>query len=405
MLWMVQGWLVYELTGSFILLGVVGLAQAAPSIVLTLFGGVLADRWDQRRLVIGSQLLQVLNLAILAGLCFLDVVQVWHIMLIIAARATVGVFETPARQAMFPHLIDRASLTSAISLNSAIHPGTRIFGPAVAGIVLYAIVSATDSPTMAAGAIFSFTALGYAIFAILVYTIHLPPIRRSRGATVLNDLIAGLRLLWRTRIFGLLIGMTYFSHFFALSVTALFPVFAKDILGVGPFGLGLMLTAMGAGSLIGALMGAVMGTPQRWRSMIVGGLVVQGALLALFALSSWYPLSLLALFLMGIGSAQFNIAAQVTLQFLVADEFRGRVMSVWELTHMGVRPLGEIQVALVATLFTAPIAVMLGGTLVVAFALLVAAPNRQLRKLRNISAESTGNLQELEGVWTPQVRE
>ena len=405
MLWMVQGWLVYELSNSKILLGVVGLAQAAPSIALTFVGGVLADRWDQRSLIIVSLFLQVLVLASLAALSFLEVVEVWHVLVAVSLRAAIGSFEAPARHAMFPHLLDRSSLTSAIALNASIHPGTRIFGPALAGLILWAVVEGTSSAKIAAGSIFALTALGLAVFALLLLRVHMPPVRRSRGATMLHEIVAGIGLLWRRRIFGLLIGTTYYSHFFALSVTALFPVFAKDILGVGPSGLGFLYTATGIGSLVGALTVAQMGGPRRWRSMIVGGLVVQGAFLALFAYSSWYPLSLFALLVMGAGSAQFNVAAQSTIQLLVTNEFRGRIMGVWELTHSGARPLGEIQVTTVATLLTPEAAVALGGALVVAFALLVVAPNRRIRELRTMSLGSSGDLVTRKSIDARQARE
>ena len=380
MMFMVQGWLVYELTGSKLLLGVVGLVQAVPATLLTLLGGVVADKVDQRRLLINLQFVHILSLGSLAALCFTDVIQVWHILVFVSVRAAAIAFDHPAQQAMFPHLVERRSLTSAVALNATVHPGTRIFGPAVAGIVLAQMVD-HSSATMAAGTVFAITAGGHAINALLLQRVHLPPVRRSRGVSVLQDTLAGVQFVWANRVFAFLIGMAYFCMFFALSVTALFPVFAKDILHTGPSGLGFLYTALGAGSLMGALLGAGLGSPQRWRRMIIGGTLLQGAFLVIFALSSWYAVSLLALVIMGIGASLFSVATQSTLQTLLANEFRGRVMALWSLTHIGLRPAGEMQFGAMAALLSAPIAVVIGGGLVMGFALLVAGPNRRVKEI------------------------
>ena len=381
MLWVVQAWLIYEITGSKLLLGALGLTQVVPATVLTLFGGVVADKVDQRRLLIAIQLLQMAFLTVLAALALTQVIQVWHILATVFATSAVGAFENPARQALFPHLIQRHAMTSAVALNSTVHPGTRVLGPAIAGVILAQVLGATSSAMLAAGAVFSLTALGYGVYALFLRRVHLPPVRRSSGGNVLHDMREGLRFIWRQRIFSFLIGMTYFTQMFAVSMSILFPVYAKDILEVGPSGLGLLYTGLGIGNLMGAVVAGSVGSRWHRGRLIVGGSAALGTFLVLFSLSGWFPLALLFLALAGIGSSLFNVAVQSTLQLLVPNEFRGRVMGIWGMTHTGIRPLGEMQFAAVATLFSAPIALGLGGGIVLAFVLLVAVPNRRLREL------------------------
>ena len=143
MLWVVQGWLVYELSGSKLQLGFLGLVQVAPAVGLTFFAGVVADKVDQRRLLLATQLVQMALLAGIATVSLLEMVETWHILAFAAARVAADSFDHPTRQAMFPHLIRRDALTSAVALNAMVHPGTRVFGPALGGILLALILGQT----------------------------------------------------------------------------------------------------------------------------------------------------------------------------------------------------------------------------------------------------------------------
>ena len=384
MLWVVEGWLIYELSGSKLLLGAHGLAQAVPATILALFGGVIADKVDQRRLLIGVQVIQMLLLTVMAALALTELVAVWHVLATGAALAIMSAFDGPARQSMFPHLVDRASMPNAVAMNAVIHPGTRIVAPPLAGVILAGMVSLTSSPQMAAGAIFIVTALGFGVYALILQRVHLPPIRRSQGRKFMGDLTDGVGFIFRNRILAVLIGMSYYNMFFALSLSILFPVFARDILDVGPSGLGLMYMAMGVGSLIGAIAAARRAAPSQQRGLLVGGSVALGGFTIVFALSTSYLLSLATLFLLGLGASVFNVAAQTNIQMLVANEFRGRVMGVWSMVHTSVRPMGEMQLGAVAAAVSAPFALAFGGVAVVAFSLLVIAPNRLVRHLSDL---------------------
>jgi MFS family permease len=381
MLWMTEGWLIYELSGSKLLLGANSLAQAVPATVLALVGGALADRLDQRRLLIMAQLIDVVILVVMAALCFFQMVKVWHVILASFLHSSLSVFEQPARQSLFTHLVDRAAMPSAIGLSAMVHPGTRVFSPVVTGFLLAWVMGATASAMLAAGTVFAITACGLAVYTLVLYFLQVPPIARARGGNLLSNTVEGMRFVWTNRIYASLIGVVYVNMLFAHSMHVLFPVVAKDVLGMGPEALGMMSTALGIGSLIGALIGARwMAARNQGRWTVVGSLVVGGSAI-LFGISEWYPVTLAVLWISGVGSSIFSIAAQSSLQLMVPDAFRGRVMAMWGMTHSSVRPVGEMQFAGVAALTTASFALVLGGLVVIAFTLLVALPNRNLRRL------------------------
>ena len=384
MLWMVEGWLIYELSGSKLLLGLNGLAQAVPATILSLFGGVLADKVDQRKLLMVIQALQAVILAGMAALALTEQIVVWHIIAGGFVLSAIGSFGDPARQSMFPHLIDRKDMPAAISMNAVIHPGTRIIAPPVGGFILAAMLGGTDSAMIAAGTLFSITAGGLLVYALVLQAVHMPPVKRSGGTKMIDDLKDGVTMMWRDRIFAVLVGLAYYNMFFGLSLSVLFPVFAKDILDVGPGGLSLLFTSMGVGSLVGALVAGSFASPEHQRWLLITGSLILGGFLILFALSPWFPLSLFLLFGLGAGGALFNVGVQQNLQMLVRNEFRGRVMGVWSMVHTSVRPLGETQFGGMAALVSAPFALMLGGGLIIANAVIVMGRSKNIRALADL---------------------
>ena len=381
MLWMTEGWLIYELSGSKVLLGINALAQVVPATILTLFGGVLADKLDQRRLLILLQILQAMVMCAMAALALSQFVEVWHIIAAAFVMSGLGAFANPARQAMFPLLVDRSSMTSAVSLNATIHPGTRVIGPVIAGFALAAVVDTTNSAMIAGGVVFSITAIGFLVYSGFLWAVNLPAIHRSRSGGLLQDITDGLKFIKTNLVFAWLIAMAYFGMLFALSLSVLFPVFAKDILGVGPSGLGFMYTAMGIGSLFGALTAStIVNILGHRKNMVLGGLIL-GASLLIFGLSTWYLAALISLVLLGIGGSFYNVGIQSAMHMLVPNEFRGRVMGLWGMTHTSIRPIGEMQFAGVAALAAAPFALVLSAGVFLFFVLFVIAPNKYLKKL------------------------
>ncbi len=388
MQWMAEGWLIYELSGSAFLLGVNGAAQFVPSTALTLFGGALADKFDQRRLLIAAQALYILALGTLAALGILGLLTAWLVIAGGFVLSAIGAFEGPARQAMFPHLAPREAMPSAVALNAAIHPSTRVFAPVVGGFVSAYALDSSGSASVAGGVVFALTAIAVAVYATMLLQVRLPPVVRARGRSVLADMRAALGYLWRERTLAFLVGTAYFNMAFGVSVSILFPVFAEDILGVGPEGLGLMWGATGVGSVTGVIIASGMTQPRQQRTLLTGGPAAMGAFMLAFALSDFYWLSLGLLFAFGSGASVLNVGVQTNMQMLVANEFRGRVMGIWSMVHTSVRPVGELQFGGMAALLSAPIAVAAGAGAVLAFALGYGWRSAQMRRLRDLREEA-----------------
>ncbi|MBI4339019.1 MAG: MFS transporter [Chloroflexi bacterium] len=371
MLILTQGWLVYQLTGSKLQLGLVGLASAVPSILLNLFGGVIADKVDQRKLIIATQLSGALVVGALSILTFLNMVQAWHVMVGAFLIGGIAAFDMPSRQAIFPYLIERRSMMNAVALNSMIWQGTRVVGPALGGVIL---------AYLGAGYTFLLAAIGMLVFVSFLVMLHMPAVIRARSSNVLGDMAQGLAYIRDNHIFAFLLGMTFFNSFFGFSYIQLMPVFQRDILLVDERGLGLLFALGGVGAMLGTTVVASVGRSLPKGALIIGGGAVFGISLVLFAYSHLFSLSLALVLLAGLSSAAYMIAVQSTLQLLVPDQFRGRVMGFWGMTY-NLMPLGGFQAGLVANFLGAPFAVALGGALVIVFAVVGAARNAQVRRL------------------------
>lgn len=388
MQWMIEGWLIYQLSGSAVLLGVHGIVQFIPSTALTLFGGALADKFDQRKLLIAMQLLFVVVLGALSALGLAGVLTAWHVIVGGFALSAIGSFEGPARQAMFPHLVPRDSMPSAVGLNAMIHPATRVGSPVIGGLVSAFVLDASESASVAGGVVFAITAVAVVVYALMLFRVHLPPVVRSRGRNVLADMASALGYIRRERIFVFLIGTAYWNMAFGVALSVLYPIFAKDVLGVGPDGLGYMWGATGIGSVVGVFIASSMTAPNQQRALFMSGAVTMGVFSIAFALSEWYWVSLGLLFAYGTGASMVNVAVQTNLQMLVANEFRGRVMGIWSMVHTSVRPVGELQFAGVAALASAPVAAIVGGVAVLVYTLGYLWRSKQASQLQDLRAGS-----------------
>ncbi len=366
-----QGWLVYDLSGSTLYLGYVGLATSLPAILLNLFGGVIADKIDRRKLLMVTQSTAAVLMGILATLTLTGLIQVWHVIAIAAVTGAVTAFDTPARQAIFPRLISREDLPNAVALNSMVWQGSRILGPSLAGVIIAQLGSEAG---------FYLAAVGSATMAMMVFSLTVPHASRAGRSSMAQDLFQGVGFVARNSIFRFLIGMTFFNSIFGMSYVFMLPVFAKDILGVGSTGLGFLHAMSGMGALLGTLVLTSMSGTQRKGWLLIGGAVLFGTFLVLFSRSTLYPLSLALVFLAGVAGSMYMISVMTTLQMLVPDELRGRVMGIYSMTY-SMMPLGSMQSGGIASVTSAPFAVALGGVAVISFALLTALTNSQVRRL------------------------
>ena len=372
-----QAWFVYELTGSPLFLGYAAAVSAAPGIVFNLFGGVFADKLDKRILVMVTQAANAVLILMLAALTVLDVVQVWHVLVIVFLAGSVEAFDTPARQAIYPHLIDRRAMMSAVALNSSVWSGNRIVAPAIAGF----IIAWTNMETA-----FFAAACGFGVMAVVMVFLKVPPIAQGGKGNPIQDIFEGLSFIRRNSIFSFLIGMTFFNSFFGMAYIFLMPVFAQESLGLGPGEYGTLLSVGGVGSLLVTIwLGSRRDTKYKG-FLIIGGAVMFGISLIVFGITSEYigsyHLALVILFLAGVVTSTYMISIQSSLQMMVPDRMRGRVMGFYGMTW-SIMPLGGLQAGALASIGSigAPFAVVIGGLAVAAFAIGPALLNRKVRNL------------------------
>lgn len=378
-----QSWLVYELTGSPLYLGYALAANAIPGIIFNLVGGVFADRLDKRALILFTQGGTGLLILALALLAVFGVVEVWHILVIAFLTGAVEAFDNPARQALYPHLIDRSVMTSAVALNSSIWQGTRIVAPAIAGFLIDLINTGT--------ALFV-SAVGFFIMAVVMIFLRIPPIPQGAPANPARALWEGMTFIGRNGVFAFLIGMTFFNSFFGMAYVLLMPVFAVDVLEVGARGQGFLLGVGGVGSLLTTIWLGARGGFQRRGLAIVGGAIAFGLGVIAFGVTShflgWYALALALMVVVGCSNSIYMISIQSSLQLLVPDSVRGRVMGFYSMTW-SIMPLGGLQAGALANVswIGAPFAVAIGGAAVVLFSLATGTFNGRIRQLGGVAKE------------------
>ncbi|MSR84735.1 MAG: MFS transporter [Candidatus Latescibacteria bacterium] len=374
----IQVVLAHELVKSPLFLGYVGLANAIPSILLNLYGGVFADRLDKRRLMIVTQAISGLLLFLLATLVLLQLLQPWHLLTIAFLTGAVNAFDQATRQAIVPDLVDQKSLMSASALTGIIWQGTRIASPAIAGLILVWIGTATS--IYVAGA-------GFLVMMVVMVRLRVPKAPVAHHGSAAREIADGLKFIKTSPIFSFLIGMTFFNSFFAISFAWLMPIFAMDILHVGAGGQGLLLAMTGIGGLLVSVLLSTAGRFPRPRLLIVGGAVVTGLSLAAFAttaeLIGSFPLAMALMFILGLSSTAYMTAIRTLLLVLVPRHMLGRVMGFYSMMW-SITPLGGMQAAFLANFIGAPAAVAIGGLAVAIFAI---GPALLSKRLRNLESE------------------
>ena len=356
---MVLNWVGYDLTNSAIYLGALGGAMAVGTISVSLIGGVIADRINRKQLLIATQTLMTLSVGILLWLSFVNLMNPWHLLVASLLIGIIQGIDMPTRSALIPALIpNKKYLMNGLALGSAVWQGTRVFGPSLGGFLIK-FVGSTSS--------FAVVTFTFFIGTILLRVLKIPHITRETG-NVIQELKNGLVFIGRNALFFNLILLTFVDSFFGIAYMQLLPIFAKDILSVGPDGMGLLMGASAAGGLLGTFTAAVV-IQGRWpRLMLIGGAAFFGLFVLIFAISTNIWLSLGSLFLSGIFNSLTMITNQTILQTVVPDDLRGRVMGVFSLTYSLI-PLGGLQVGILADFLGAEVAVVIGAVVVILFSL------------------------------------
>jgi MFS family permease len=347
-----QSWLVYRLTGSSLLLGLVGFAGQIPVFLLASMGGMVADRRSRYRIVIATQTSAMLLAFILSALTLLGHIKVWEIMLVASSLGVVNAFDIPARQAFVIEMVTPQDLINAIALNSAMVNGARILGPAVAGVTVAAI-----------GEGWCFFANGVSYIAVIVgllLMIVTPRPRPSQPAG-LRSLVEGFHWVARTapiRALLLLLGLVSLT---GMPYMVLMPIFADRILHSGARGLGLLMGAAGVGALTGTMVLAARQGVRGLGRWVMFAAMGFGTSLILFSMSHWFWLSILLVMPAGFSMILQMASSNTLIQTMVPDQLRGRVMAVYSMMFMGMAPFGALLSGAIAQHVGAPLTVRLGG--------------------------------------------
>lgn len=340
-----QSWLVLQISGSPFLLGLDAFLGEIPIFLFSLFGGVAADRYDRRRLLIASQVVQMSCAFLLTALIAAGAVRVWHILTLSFVVGFAQAFGGPAYQALLPTLVEPRHLANAIALNSIQFNLARIIGPVIGGLALTNL-----------GAAWCFGLNGASFLAVIasllvVKTRFVPPASRE---SILAGLKQGLLYVHRRPAMRPLIAMAFGMTVLAMPLVTFLPVFAKDVFHQGAGAFTVLLATSGAGSVTGAVIVAALGHTPRQGRLALASLSWFGVLMTAFAVSRWLPLSCAALFLAG--AAMMAVFALLTslVQSLVTDELRGRVMSVYNVAFRGGMPIGSLIAGGLIPVFSAP---------------------------------------------------
>ncbi len=342
---------VYELSGSAVQLGLTGLAQGVPIFAFGLFGGTLADFLDRKTLLLVTTFGNLLVAVALGVLTLSGAIEVWHILVGTALTSGLNIVLNPTRMAMISRLVPPSHLTNAVSLNSSVSQGAFFTGPMLAGLSL---------AWMKTGNAYLFNALFYlpaAVGIILLRTSGAP--ERTREPFSFMSILGGLRFLFSQPIvFALVLldfvitGVGYYRP--------LLPIFAKDILRVGPAGFGVLSSAPAVGGVLGTVLLLLAGDVKRKGLLALSGFFSYAFVLGLFGISTQFWLSLLLLSLLGLANAMQAIMRQTAFHLLAPDHLRGRAFSVFNMFSQGANSVGAAEVGFVAALLGAPGALLFG---------------------------------------------
>ncbi len=368
-----QSWLVFKLTNSAFLLGVVGFLSSIPIFLLSLFGGVVADRMNKRNILLFTQCAFMVLAFFLAVLTHLDLIRPWHIMVIAALNGIVMSFDAPSRQAMVVELVGKEHLLNAIALNSVSFNSSRIIGPALCGILV---------ATIGMSGCFYINGISFLAVIVALLSLKLNHVYKGyKNNTAIKDLKEGLKFILHNRVIVVLIIIVGISSLFGIPYVILMPIVANDILHVGINGLAMLMSSTGFGALIAALALARLGNYKHKGRLLMISSLGFSVSLVLFSLSRNYLFSLFVLIFSGGFSVMAMALVNTLLQTIVEDRFRGRVMSMFMFTFAGFMPFGNLLAGALSQAWGVTATIMLSGVICGAF---FAAINTLYPELRDI---------------------
>lgn len=366
-----RSWLVYEMTGSGLMLGAVNVVRGAPQLAFGLLAGVVIDRWDRKTILIAAMTANALLTLSIPVLIWTGTIQVWHILATAFLSGIAMAFQMPTRQAMLPSLVPRAELMNAVALSNSAMNLTRIGGPAFAGLLI--LWGGIPGAFMAKVVVF--------VLAIaLTFFVRMPRYLEAPRGGILRNLLEGFRYVAHHGSLRTIIFMTLIPMLFGMPYMTVMPIFAQEVLHVGPEGFGVLQSAPGVGALAASVLVGALGDFRRKGWLLVGGATFFGMGLVAMALSSWMPLTLLFLTGVGIGMTVYTTAANTLIMLITPEQFRGRVISIYQL-DMALNAFGAILVGTVADVTGVQTALALMGAMCAALAVGVGALAPAVRRL------------------------
>jgi MFS family permease len=354
-----QGWLVLQLTNDPLYLGLVSVAQFGPVIIFGLFGGLIADQWPKRRILLITQSASMLLAFALFLLTATGTVQVWQVMILAALLGVTNSIDMPTRQAFAVEMVGREDVTNAVGLNSAMFNASRILGPAVAGL----LIGAFDISIAFLINGISYIAVIVAYLAMRTDELRPAPtiVRPTTVRGVFDSLAEGARFVRQTPMVLLAVTVVGLVATFGMNFQVLMPPYADDVLHVGATGYGFLMAASGLGSTVAALWIAF--SRKVSPLPIVLGAIALGLGSIVVALSTSFGLSMLAMIVVGAGGIGMAVTANTTIQLSVPDQLRGRVMSLYTTVFAGSVPAGGLLMGWIASAWGVPTALMVGAIL------------------------------------------
>jgi MFS family permease len=381
-------WLVYQMTHSAFLLGIVGFSGLIPNLILTPFAGVVADRWNRHTQLLWTQSLAMLQALVLAFLVLTGLIQVWHIITLSILLGAIMAFDTPIRQAFMLEMVEsKEDLGNAIALNSSMVNAARLIGPSTAGLLISLVGE---------GICFLINGISYiAVIASLILMKLAARPAKQRRPKVLRQLREGLSYASKFEPIRAILLLLAVVSFMGMPYTVLMPIFAKDILHGGAEALGFLMGAAGVGALVGAAWLASRKTVLGLGRMIPLAAATFGTGLVAFSFSRWFVVSLFLMLFVGFGQMVQLASSNTLLQTIVDDDKRGRVMSLYAMSFMGMMPLGNLLAGAVAGKIGAPWTVFAGGIACMLGAIIFARRLPALRKVVHPIYVSMGIIPEI----------
>jgi MFS family permease len=365
-------WLLYQLTDSPLQLGLNGVFRAAPAIALGVISGTFADRYDRKRLMLVTQLILALLTLCLGFLDHAGHIEAWQIYTFTFISGAVGTFDGPARQSLFPSLVPRAVLPNAVALNSLLWKGAALLGPTLGGVAI---------STMGTSGAFYANGLSFLAVVVALLIMRAPSPAREKRRDFMAETRAGFSYIASQPIILGLCVMEGISSVFGLD-NAMLTILARDVFQVGAAGFGLLQSSRGLGAVIGSSLFIAMGArAAQGKSLLVSALLY-GLGFALFGLAPTFALALALLALVGATDSIWSAARSTMIQLITPENFRGRMMGVFQLSNRGLHPLGQLETGLVVPLLGAREATFAGGVLVLLTTLATAWRVPEIRRFR-----------------------